>query len=615
MFVPRNFETILTDMVAHVRANTTLTDFSIGSVIRTALESAALEDDEQYYQMVQLLSDFSFNTASGADLDKRAADFNITRLVPAPASGEIRYLNNALTTNSLQFSASAGSIYAFLIESDDFPVSGFPYYARIGEGTPQVEDVTVTANNTITNRLTISALVNNHSIGDRVSLVSGLDIPIPSGVQVQVAAQGDNLPIIFQTKESATMVAGNYYSNLVSIISLDDGTIGNVGAGKISQFSGGPPFPGGAVTNPSNTNGGRDRETDKEFRDRIRLKIQSLARGTVLAIEGAVKGIEDQATGKRVITARLVESFTDLEHKLYIDDGTGFVPSSVVMGRSSIVPPFPAPPLPIGSATIPVASVVNFPASGYILVSPENVLQVEMLHYSSKNIATNVLNLTAPALTTRLHDGGDEVLLIDNLGIAELGQNYFQLSQYPLKKNTLELYDDITGTGSFKKRIENTDFKVNRTNGQIEYYGFGLPAGTQVLANYTYYTGLLALAQKVVNGDIKDLVTYPGVAAAGVIIYVDTPSIVPIAVTVSISVDSGYEEDTLKDQVKIVIENYIDGLSIGDNVILARMIERAFTVEGVSNVIIKSPLFDIIITENELPKSYDSSGNSLVTVI
>ena len=64
-FIPRNFEQILADMIAHVRANTTLTDFSVGSVIRTILEAAAIEDDSQYFQMVQLLNAFRVATAIG----------------------------------------------------------------------------------------------------------------------------------------------------------------------------------------------------------------------------------------------------------------------------------------------------------------------------------------------------------------------------------------------------------------------------------------------------------------------------------------------------------------------------------------------------------------------
>jgi uncharacterized phage protein gp47/JayE len=88
-FVPRTFEQILDDMIAYVKVQTNLTDFEIGSAIRTILEAAALEDDEQYFQMVQLLDAFSIQTSAGSDLDARVADFNIIRLQPAVEQGEL----------------------------------------------------------------------------------------------------------------------------------------------------------------------------------------------------------------------------------------------------------------------------------------------------------------------------------------------------------------------------------------------------------------------------------------------------------------------------------------------------------------------------------------------
>ena len=51
-FQPRSFPQILAEMIAYVQSNTVVSDFNVGSVARTLLEAAALEDDEQYFQMV-----------------------------------------------------------------------------------------------------------------------------------------------------------------------------------------------------------------------------------------------------------------------------------------------------------------------------------------------------------------------------------------------------------------------------------------------------------------------------------------------------------------------------------------------------------------------------------
>lgn len=605
-FVPRSFDTILADMVAHVRATTSLTDFNVGSVIRTILEAAALEDDEQYYQMVQLLDAFSYQTATGTELDERAADFNITRLTAAESTGKVRFQNGNLDTDFLQFSVSSGATSITLTDSDDFPISGYPYTVRVGEGAATTEDVTVSNNNTTTNVLTVSATTNAHSIGARVSLVTGAsDVDIPSGTSVQVPTSGNSNPIVFQTTELATISAGDYESGLADIIASQAGSEGNVGASRITQFTGSAPFAGALVTNPSATGGGRDRETDPELRDRLRLRLQELAKGTPQAVEGAVIGLEDDQTGQRVVTSQLLEDWEDNEHSLYIDDGTGFTPSSVQLARSTLSGAHGA-----GAGTLTLADTSGFPASGQILIDPDDAANAELMTYTSKTDSSNQLALSGT--TSNPHADTDEVLLVDVLPLAEEGQNYFQLSKYPIQLNSPEIYDD--SSGQYVKKTAGTDYFLNRTNGQLQYYGTGLPADTQVLAYYTYYTGLLALAQKTVNGDKDDKVSYPGAGAAGVIIHIETPTIRQITVVMSISVKNGYTEEDVRDDVQLVLENYIDGLKIGENVILARMIELAMGVDGVDNAKVQLPTADLVILENELSRSFDSSGNSLVTV-
>lgn len=606
-FVPRTFETILADMIAHVRANTAVTDFSVGSVIRTMLEAAALEDDEQYFQMVQLLDAFSYRTASGTNLDERAADFNVARLEAASAVGSVQFQNGNLDTDALQFNADSSDTTVVLTDSSEFPTSGYPYDVRIGEGTPQVEDLAVSVNDTANNILTLAALTNNHSIGERVSLVDGVsDQDVASGTSVQVPSTGASLPVVFQTGELSTIIGGNFYSNLAAITAVDTGAISNVGAGRITQFTGSSPFSGATVSNPANTGGGRDRETDPELRERLRLRLNELSKGTPTAVASCVRGLEHTGTGQRVVSSQLLENWETNEHQLFIDDGTGFAPSSVVLARSTLVGAHGG-----GAGSLTVLDSESFPLSGSILIlDDDDPTENELVVYTSKTDAGGTLTLSG--VTAYGHADLDEVLLVDALPIAEEGQNYFQLSNFPVQENSPEIYDD--SSGSYTLRTAGTDYFLNRTNGQLQYFGAGLPAGTQVIPHYTYYTGLVQEAQKVVNGDKNNSVDYPGYSAAGIIVHIDTPTIRQITVVLSISVEVGFDETELYDDVQIIVENYIDGLKIGDNVILAKIVELAMGVRGVNNAKVLTPLNDIVILEEELPKSFDSSGNSLVMV-
>src|ERR1700687_6013403 len=104
-FTPRTYETILNDMINYVKAHSTLTDMEIGSNIRTILEAASLEDDEIYFQCVNLLDAFSINNASGTDLDARAADSGVIRLQPAASAGQVVIQDETLIKSTLSLSA------------------------------------------------------------------------------------------------------------------------------------------------------------------------------------------------------------------------------------------------------------------------------------------------------------------------------------------------------------------------------------------------------------------------------------------------------------------------------------------------------------------------------
>jgi len=603
-FTPRSFEQILLDMVNHVRANTTLTDFTVGSVIRTILEAAALEDDEQYFQMVQLLDAFRIANSTGEDLDERAADLNESRLPAKAAFGHVVIKNEAIIQNILSFDAYPADGTITVDDSSSFPVTPPNFNIRVGEGTAQIEDLIVTGNDTATGILTLSvAVVNDHFSGERVSVVSGSDSVLVSGIQVQVPAQGMNLPIKFTTVEPGVTASGNYQSGLIAIKANEVGGQGTISATQISQFVSAAPFTGAGVTNPSDTSDGRDLESDDDFRDRLMYKFAKLSRGVPQAVEKTVIGSEDTNVGQRIVTAKLRENFVSGDHTLFIDDGTGLVPDYVIMGSTT----FSAPEV-IGQTVLSVTDPANFPSSGLVLLSADVPAVAELAEFTSKGPG-NLINLATPLVNN--HAATEEILLVEDLGIAEDGQNFFRLTNYPVRRNSYEIYDN--SSGEYVKRSD-IDLFVNRTNGDVEYAGSGLWAGARVVANYSYYTGIVQLAQKVLNGDPDDRVNYPGVVAGGVIISVDVPTLRRISVILSISVENGYDEATVTQDVIRAVTAYVDALRIGDNVIRAKIIERAMSTAGVTNAIIKVPTDDIVVLEDELPVSFDSNGNTLIMV-
>jgi uncharacterized phage protein gp47/JayE len=91
-FTPKRFEQILPQMTARVVARTELSDIADSSAMKQVLAAAARSDSQQYYQMTLLLALFSIDTATGDDLDERAAEIQpstVTRNLAQRATGTV----------------------------------------------------------------------------------------------------------------------------------------------------------------------------------------------------------------------------------------------------------------------------------------------------------------------------------------------------------------------------------------------------------------------------------------------------------------------------------------------------------------------------------------------
>ncbi|NJL53741.1 hypothetical protein HC928_00450, partial [bacterium] len=333
-FRPRTFEQILDDMIAYMQSRTEISDFNVGSVIRTVLEAAALEDDEQYFQMVQLLDLFSLTSARGEDLDRRLADFGITRRAPTTATARGKFFDNNLIRTQAAANAAAGATSIVGFDTSRFPTSGYPYTIRIGEGTARLQNLVVTNNNTGSMTLTLSTPTPFQVIvGDRIAFVTGGTLASPSppsaaarvinlGFQVTAPPSVVEAARVYSTAEPAFIIPGNFESNEVTIRCTTSGAAGNVGARRITQFNAAP-FAGAGFINTTEASGGLNRETDEEFLARALTQLQSLSRGTPLALRSAAIGVVDLSTRARVVSSNLIEDFTANEVFLYVDDGTG----------------------------------------------------------------------------------------------------------------------------------------------------------------------------------------------------------------------------------------------------------------------------------------------------
>lgn len=618
-FTPRTFEVILNDMIAYMQSRTAISDYNVGSVIRTILEAAALEDDEQYFQMVQLLDLFSFTTASGEDLDRRLADFGLTRRAAQSATTRVKFYDNNLVRTRAGSDALAAATTITGFDTSRFPTSGYPYTIRVGEGTPRLMNLLVTSNNPSTGVLALSAPTPyDIFIGDRISFVTGgtLSAPLPPsatsrtitiGTTIQAPPTVTEVAKVYSTSEPAFIIQGNYESNEVIARCTTSGSAGNIGASRVNQFFAAPPFVGAGVQNISQAAGGLDRESDTEFRTRALAQLQSLSRGTPLALKTTAIGVVDPVTQARVVSSNLVEDFSSDEVLLYVDDGTGSVARTSGLPADSL-----AAAVLLGGASLQPLDISNWPASGYVLIESDGVNPIELVKYVSNN--GSVLTLDAP--TTSPHTLGSIINFVDFVSeAAEATQRRFRLTNFPSVRNTERIWLRAP-SGVWSLLARDIDYKLNKGTGEFQLTDVGgVVVGSQLVAHYSYYTNLIAQVQKVMEGDPDDPVNFPGVKAAGILLAVEQPVIKRVTVTASITAADGFSEASLSPLVRAVLESYVSSLRIGQDVIVAKMIDRAFSVVGLADIRILTPASNVTVLESELPVPFDASGNTLVQVL
>lgn len=342
LFKPRVFTEIFGEMTAKLVSSTPLTDINYGSVWTTMLEAAAQEDDEQYFQMLEIIRAYSLDTITGTDLDDKATEYGLTRKTSQTASTKVTIGDSAITkietgVYSGLSGAPAGTTTINGDGSLGFPVSGV---IIVGRGTTRVETVpyssiTVYANYVVFN-LT-GALAYDHGTDESIILSQGGNRTISSGAIVY-APENDLSPRVeFALDESATILDGEESVSNISVTALTSGSQANIPVGAITSFDSSP-FSSATVYNPSRVTNGADAETDQELRDRIKSHIQSLSRGTGTSIINSVLSVISTTENKRVVSASLVEPTIPADVvKLYIDDGTGFVPSFAHIGIETIV--------------------------------------------------------------------------------------------------------------------------------------------------------------------------------------------------------------------------------------------------------------------------------------
>ena len=648
-FTPKTSEQILKDAVDYLYHNTNLSDFNVGSVIRTLLEVMATEDAAQYFQMFNILESFFLRTATGAALTDRAKDYNVTRVPALSSSGRVVFLDTNLKKSFLISDVFVGDPVLYVEDVSEFPSP--PFLAQLGE-TSNVERVQISAVTIADNSLTIDttatppfdAITYDHprsstgvddfdNLTSMVTLFDSAQPPrvIPSGVTLRAQPTNVTFPIECLTSEVGMHPTGYFVSNPVKVKSNSVGTQSNIPAKRLNQISGGSPYSGAAVLNPDPIAGGTNAESDTVLRDRVRASVASLPRGTVAALATNLLGVTNPATDQTVTRVRIVEDFTSPTTintgystvYAYIDDSSiSFIPDEERHESDSLAADVPAPAI---KYQISLNNITDFPTattsnSPYIIIDPVGSPFITQYQSISSSTLTNLV----PGIPV-----GTSYVQYTTVSVCEIldsntekNKKYFQTNKYPIGDDGITLFKSTSSLGPATKLIQLLpgkvktftaagtlveDFIINEALGQIEFFGTKIPEeGSAIAAIYENYTGLIKQAQNVVDGNLLNLSVFPGIRSAGVKVLVRPAKRTPVNVTIEITIDTNATSlDTVQFVVRQVLMSYVNSLDIGEDVLVAELIDRTMAVFGITNCKIVTPSADFTINHDSVAYTAD----------
>lgn len=106
----------------------------------------------------------------------------------------------------------------------------------------------------------------------------------------------------------------------------------------------------------------------------------------------------------------------------------------------------------------------------------------------------------------------------------------------------------------------------------------------QGIDGYKVYTGLVAQAHRIVDGLQSNSIIYPGTKAAGAMVEVLTPLIRSVSVSLIVKPRDGVSLNTLTDLIKSALSSSVNGLGVGQPVVISELIRVVQSLPGVFSV-------------------------------
>jgi len=252
----------------------------------------------------------------------------------------------------------------------------------------------------------------------------------------------------------------------------------------------------------------------------------------------------------------------------------------------------------VSSTTSTVIGSTSGSSSPYTIVIHD---VPDILAYTTGATAT----IDSPAITFASDGTANGTFTVDDITGLYIGQAITISDTTP---DSLSCYiRDISGNRPFTITVESPldissfTLALNASLSIDDGFDFDTTVSKGV-DGYKYYTGLLQKVQWLIDANDKDYVNYPGYKAAGVQLEVAAPVIKTMEISVDVSTEPAITLDSVSNMVKSEISSYINGLGVGNDVILSEIVAAIQSIDGITDIVISSPTSNTDIADNEVPR-------------
>ena len=339
---PLSYQQIVSNALSAYSASTGINDLNVGSATTSLFQVTSLMVARASGDILQVLRDQSLDRATGPALQNLAIGYGVPPLGALVATGfvtvtDLSFQKIYTTVYAGVQPPIAGSTTVYASAAGNFPATGSVY---IGRGTANVEGpLPYSSITTVGSYYAInlsSPTTKYHNIGETIILSQGGVRTVPTNTLVVSPGIGTTPSVQYSVTQLGTILDGETTVTNIPVTALTPGSLANVPAGAISQFSGNPSgLSNASVTNPAAITTGQDTETDDQLRIRVKNVLASTGLGTVTAIQSALQGLQSPTSSDTIVSTDVLNDGANTT--VYIDNGSGYEATHQGVGIEAIV--------------------------------------------------------------------------------------------------------------------------------------------------------------------------------------------------------------------------------------------------------------------------------------